>query len=111
MLVESWPLRQRGRRSRSSSRSRPRGEGGHDHFRCWWLVVQRFMRPDCVEVAPPTFDDDLGLTQRVKYFTIEQFISQACVEALDVTILSGAGGLPAWMVGRGTALQSTNPVR
>ena len=48
------------------------------------------MRPDCVEVAPPTFDDDLGLTQRVEYFTIEQFISQACVEALDVTILSGA---------------------
>src|SRR5674476_225226 len=35
------------------------------------------MRPDCVEVAPPTFDDDLGLTQRVEYFTIEQFISQA----------------------------------
>jgi hypothetical protein len=69
------------------------------------------MRPDCVEVAPPTFDDDLGLTQRVKYFAIEQFISQACVEALDVTILSGAGGLPAWMVGGGTALQSTNPVR
>ena len=51
------------------------------------------MRPDCVEVAPPTFDDDLGLTQRVEYFTIEQFISQACVEALDVTILSGAGSL------------------
>ena len=35
------------------------------------------MRPDCVEVAPPTFDDDLGLTQRVEYFAIEQFISQA----------------------------------
>jgi hypothetical protein len=47
------------------------------------------MRPDCVEVAPPTFDDDLGLTQRVEYFTIKQFIAQACVEAFDVTILSG----------------------
>ena len=35
------------------------------------------MRPDRVEVAPATFDDDFGLTQRVEYFTIEQFISQA----------------------------------
>jgi hypothetical protein len=34
-------------------------------------------RKSHVEVAPPTFDDDLGLTQRVEYFTIEQFISQA----------------------------------
>src|SRR5471030_547945 len=44
------------------------------------------MRPDCVEVSPPTFDDDLGLTQRVEYFAIEQFIAQASVEALDVTV-------------------------
>jgi hypothetical protein len=33
------------------------------------------MRPDRVVVAPPTFDDDLGLTQRVEDFAIEQFIS------------------------------------
>ena len=35
------------------------------------------MRPDCIEVTPPTFDDDLGLAQRVKDFAIEQFIAQA----------------------------------
>jgi hypothetical protein len=35
------------------------------------------MRPDCVEVAPPTFDDDLGLPQSVEDFTIKQFIAQA----------------------------------
>ena len=35
------------------------------------------MGPDCIEVTPPTFDDDLGLTQRVEDFAIEQFIAQA----------------------------------
>jgi hypothetical protein len=33
------------------------------------------MRPNCIEMAPPTFDDDLGLAQRVEDFTIEQFIA------------------------------------
>jgi len=55
------------------------------------------MRPDCIEVTPPTFDDDLGLAQRVEDFAIEQFITQACVEALDVTIFPGT----AWLdIGR-----------
>ena len=44
------------------------------------------MRPNCIEVAPPTFDDDLGLAQGVEDFTIEQFIAQARIEALDVTV-------------------------
>jgi hypothetical protein len=26
------------------------------------------MRPDCIKVAPPTFDDDLGLAQRIEDF-------------------------------------------
>jgi hypothetical protein len=43
------------------------------------------MRPDRVEVTPPTFDDDLGLAQRVQNFAIEQFIEQACIEAFNVT--------------------------
>src|SRR5262245_10851798 len=38
----------------------------------------------------PAFDDDLSLAQRVEDFAIEQFIAQACVEALDVAILPGA---------------------
>ena len=55
------------------------------------------MRPDCIEVTPPTFDDDLGLTQRVEDFAIEQFIAQACVEALDVAVFPGT----AWLdIGR-----------
>ena len=32
---------------------------------CWWLVAERFMRPDCVEVTSPTFID-LGLPQCVE---------------------------------------------
>ena len=58
------------------------------------------MRPDRVVVTPPAFDDDLSLAQRVEDFAIEQFIAQACVEALDVAVLPGAarrdvGGLCA----------------
>src|SRR5277367_6500465 len=48
------------------------------------------MRPDCVVVTSPAFDDDLGLPQRVEDFAIEQFIAQASVEALDVSVLAGA---------------------
>ena len=48
------------------------------------------MRPDCAKVPPPAFDDDLGLLQHIEDFTIEQFITQARVEALDVAILPRA---------------------
>jgi hypothetical protein len=44
------------------------------------------MRPDCIEVAPPTCDDDLGFAQGVEDFAIEQFIAQASVEALDISV-------------------------
>jgi hypothetical protein len=44
------------------------------------------MRPDCIEVAPPTFDDDLGFAQGVEDFAIEQFIAQPSVEALDISV-------------------------
>jgi len=58
------------------------------------------MWPDRVVVTPPTLDDDLGFAQRVEDFTIEQFIAQAGIKTLDVTILPGAtwcdlGGLCA----------------
>ena len=49
-------------------------------------------RSRSIEVAPPTFDDDLGLAQRVEDFAIEQFIAQARVEALDVTFSQGLPG-------------------
>ena len=45
------------------------------------------MRSDRVEVTSPAFDDDLSLPQRVEDFTIEQFIAQARIEALDVAVL------------------------
>jgi hypothetical protein len=51
------------------------------------------VRPDRVEVAPPALDNDLGLPQSVEDFTIEQFIAQACVEALDVSVLHGLPGV------------------
>jgi hypothetical protein len=48
------------------------------------------MRPNCIEVAPPTFNDDLGFPQGVEDFTIEQFIAQPRVEALDAAVLPRA---------------------
>src|SRR4051812_5746107 len=48
------------------------------------------MRPDRVVMAPPAFYDDLGLTQCVEYFAIEQFVAQACVKTLDVSVLPRA---------------------
>src|SRR3954451_5915104 len=48
------------------------------------------MRPDRVVMAPPAFYDDLGLAQRVEYFAIEQFVAQACVKTLDVSVLPRA---------------------
>jgi len=37
-------------------------------------------------VTPPALDDDLGLTQRVEDFAIEQFITQAGIKTLDVSL-------------------------
>src|ERR1700687_2566302 len=48
------------------------------------------MRPDCVEVTPPAFDDDLGLPQCVEDFAIEQFIAQAGIKTLDIAIFPRA---------------------
>src|SRR3954454_8047442 len=48
------------------------------------------MRPDRVVMAQPAFYDDLGLAQRVEYFAIEQFVAQACVKTLDVSVLPRA---------------------
>ena len=58
------------------------------------------MRPNRVEVPPPAFDHDLSLPQRIEDFTIEQFVTQARIEALDIAVLPGAtrcdvGGLCA----------------
>jgi hypothetical protein len=38
-------------------------------------------------VAPPTLDDDSGLSERVEDFAVEQLVAKARVETLDVAVL------------------------
>ena len=40
-------------------------------------------------MTPPRFDDDFGFPQTVEDLAVEQFIAQAGVEALDITVLPG----------------------
>ena len=51
------------------------------------------MRPTGVVEAPPAFDDDASLSERVEDLTIEQFVTEAGIEALDVSILPRASRL------------------
>ena len=46
-----------------------------------------------IVMAPPAFDDDLGLFQCVEDFAIEQLVTELRVEALAVAVLPGAAGL------------------
>ena len=39
------------------------------------------MRPDGVEVTPPTLDDNLGVSQGVKDLVIEEFVPHPLVAA------------------------------
>ncbi len=48
------------------------------------------MRAYCVVVPSPAFDDDFGFPKRVEDLAVEQFVSQARVEALDIAVLPGA---------------------
>ena len=54
------------------------------------------MRADRIVVTPPTFDDDLSLTQRIEDFTVEQFLTQAGVEALDVSVPEASKAPQVW---------------
>jgi len=45
------------------------------------------MRPFCIVVAPPLFNDDLSLFHRVEDFAVQQFIPHSCVKAFDVSVL------------------------
>jgi hypothetical protein len=47
------------------------------------------MGADSVVVSAPLLDEDLRLAERVKDLTVEQFVPEACVEALDVAVLPG----------------------
>ena len=54
-------------------------------MRCMW--------PYGIVVAPRALDDDLSLRQCVEDLSIEQFVTQTSIKALDVSVLPGAAGL------------------
>lgn len=51
------------------------------------------MRPEAIVMIAPPAGDAPDLPQTVEDFTIEQFIPQAGIEALDIAILPRAAGL------------------
>ena len=51
------------------------------------------MRSDCVVVAAPALDHNLGLTEGVEDLVIEQLIAQTSIEAFDIAILPGTASL------------------
>ncbi len=52
-------------------------------------VSQGAMWPDGVVVAPPFFDDDLGLFQGAEDLNVEEFVPEAGVEAFAVADFPG----------------------
>ena len=64
------------------------------------------MRPDRIVMAPPAFDDDLGLAQSVEDLAVEQLVAKAGVEALDVAVLPGAASLDVGVLAPTTAIHS-----
>jgi hypothetical protein len=51
------------------------------------------VRPDRIVVTSPALDDDLGLAQSIEDLAVEQLITKAGVEALDVAVLPRAAPL------------------
>jgi hypothetical protein len=47
------------------------------------------MRPFCVVVMSPLFDDDFGLLEAIEDFSIEQFIPEFSVKALVIAVFPG----------------------
>ena len=90
-LVHGGPLRhgQLVRRSWSGERSWPSGERWHEHLRGRRSVSQRGMWAHSVVVTSPAFDDDLRFSECVEDLTIQEFVAQTRVEALNVPILPG----------------------
>ena len=60
-----------------------------DGFWSRWAVAQCTMRPLRVVMFPPLFDDNLRFFQGIKDLAIKQFISEAGIEALTVSVLPG----------------------
>ena len=57
-------------------------------------------------MPPPAFDDHLGLLQRVKDFTVEQFVAELRVEAFAIAVLPWT----AWFDVGGLGPNGCNPL-
>ncbi len=64
-----------------------------DGFWCGRAVTQSTVGPFRVVVFPPSFDDDLGFSERVEDFTVQQLVSEPGVEALYIAVLPRASRL------------------
>ncbi len=60
---------------------------------------------DCVVVVLSSFDQDLGLAQRVEDFAIKQFVSEPGIEALTIAVLPRG----SWGDERGFRTDGPNP--
>jgi hypothetical protein len=56
-----------------------------DAFGYWWPVSQSAVRSDCVVVAPPSLDQDLGLSQRIEDLAVQKLVPEAGIEPSRVS--------------------------
>ena len=56
----------------------------YDGLRGRWAIAQSTMGSFGVVVVPPSFDDDLGFTQRVKDLAVQQLVAHPAVEAFAI---------------------------
>ncbi len=82
MLVDDWP-----------------GFHRDDGFRGWWAVAQGTMWSFCIVVLPPLFNQNLRFSQAVEDLPVQQFIPEAGVEALAVSVLPGGAGFDVGRLG------------
>ena len=63
-----------------------------DGFRGWRAVAQSTVWSDGVVVSLPLFDDDLSLFESIEDLPIQQFVPEAGIEGLAVSILPRRAG-------------------
>ena len=57
-----------------------------DGFRGWRAVAQSTVWSDGVVVSPPLFDDDLCFPEGIEDLPVEQFIPEAGIETLTISV-------------------------
>jgi len=70
----------------------PREQARHEYLGRRRAISERGARTQDVIEAAPAFDHDLDFTERVEDLLIEQLIAPMGIEALDVSVIPGAGG-------------------